>query len=116
MERKIILEGLSLDDFLSLIRESVREEITANDSKKVAPMTKTEACRQLGITNKTLSKILKEMNLSQVFPSDINRILFNYPKYIRKATTANQPCANISDIKSRKHFADTVQQLSINEL
>lgn len=104
MDKKIILEGLSLEDFQSILRETVREEITANDSKKVAPMSKTEAGRQLGITNKTLGKILKEMNLSEVFPSDINRILFKYPKYIRKAITANQPWANIEDIKSQKHF------------
>ncbi|HAQ20858.1 MAG TPA: hypothetical protein DCR40_16745 [Prolixibacteraceae bacterium] len=104
MDKKIILEGLTLEDFQSILRETVREEITANDSKKVAPMSKTEAGRQLGITNKTLSKILKEMNISEVFPSDINRILFKYPKYIRKAITANQPWANIEEIKSQKHF------------
>lgn len=104
MERKIILDGLSLEDFQNILRETVREELTANDSKKVAPMSKTEAGRQLGITNKTLNKILKEMNLSEVFPSDINRILFKYPKYIRKAITANQPWANIEEIKSQKHF------------
>ena len=109
MDKKIILEGLSLEDFLSMLRESIREEITANDSKKVAPMSKTEACRQLGITNKTLSKILKEMNLTDVFPSDINRILFKYPKYIRKAITANQPWANIEEIKSQIHISETVQ-------
>jgi len=109
MDKKIILEGLSLEDFRSILRESIREEITANDSKKVAPMSKTEACRQLGITNKTLSKILKEMNLTDVFPSDINRILFKYPKYIRKAITANQPWANIEDIKSQMHISETVQ-------
>jgi len=109
MERKIILEGLSLEDFQSMLRELIREEITANDSKKVAPMSKTEACRQLGITNKTLSKVLKEMNLVDVFPSDINRILFKYPKYIRKAITANQPWANIEEIKSQMHIPETVQ-------
>ena len=109
MDKKIILEGLSLEDFLSMLRESIREEITANDSKKVAPMSKTEACRQLGITNKTLSKILKEMNLTDVFPSDINRILFKYPKYIRKAITANQPWANIEEIKSQMNISETVQ-------
>ena len=109
MEKKIILDGLSLEDFRSMLRESIREEITANDSKKVAPMSKSEACRQLGITNKTLSKILKEMNLADVLPSDINRILFKYPKYIRKAITANQPWANIEDIKSQRHNSETVQ-------
>lgn len=109
MDKKIILEGLTLEDFRSILRESIREEITANDSKKVAPMSKTEACRQLGITNKTLSKILKEMNITDVFPSDINRILFKYPKYIRKAITANQPWANIEEIKSQMYISETVQ-------
>jgi len=109
MERKIILEGISLEDFRSMLSELIREEITANDSKKVAPMSKTEACRQLGITNKTLSKILKQMNMSEVFPSDINRILFKYPKYIRKAITANQPLANIDEINRKRHFLEIVQ-------
>ncbi len=110
MDKKIILEGLSLEDFQDSIRKIVRDEITANDNKKVAPMTKTEACRQLGITNKTLQKVLTEMNLSEVFPSDINRILFKYPKYIRKATTANQPWADIEEIKSGKYYLETITE------
>lgn len=90
MERKIILEGLTLLEFQNMIRESVREEIEAIDSKKVAPISKTEACRQLGITNKTLGKILKEMNMKEVYYSDINRILLKYPKYIRKSLVHTQ--------------------------
>ncbi len=86
MDRKIILEGLTLAEFQNMIRESVREEMEAIDSKKVAPLSKTEACHQLGITNKTLQKVMDEMNLKEVFPADITRILFKYPKYIRKAT------------------------------
>ncbi|MDP3641780.1 MAG: hypothetical protein Q8S54_01175 [Bacteroidota bacterium] len=82
---KIILEGITLEDFQSLLRESFRAEISANESKKIAPMTKTEACRRIGITNKTLQKILSEMNLKDVYPSDINRILLKYPKFIKKA-------------------------------
>jgi len=82
---KIILEGITLDDFKNLLQESFRAEISANESKKVAPMTKTEACRRIGITNKTLQKILGEMNLKDVYPSDINRILLKYPKFIKKA-------------------------------
>ena len=108
MDKKIILEGLTLEDFRIILRETVREEIAANDNKKVAPMTKSEACRQLGITNKTLQKILAEMNIAEVFPSDINRILFKYPKYIRKAITANQPWANIEEIKSQVRISETV--------
>ena len=90
MERKIILDGITLVEFQNMIRESVREEIESIDSKKVAPLSKTEACRQLGITNKTLGKILKEMNMKEIFYSDINRILFKYPKYIRKALVHSQ--------------------------
>ena len=82
---KIILEGITLDDFKSLLQESFRAEISANESKKIAPMTKTEACRRIGITNKTLQKILGEMNLKDVYPSDIGRILIKYPKFIKKA-------------------------------
>ena len=83
---KIILEGISLEDFQNILRESVRAEISANESKTIAPMTKTEACRRLGITSKTLQKILQEMKLIDVYSSDINRILLRYPKYIKKAT------------------------------
>jgi hypothetical protein len=86
MDKTIILEGLSLEDFLNNLRKIVREEITANDNKKVSPLSKTEACRQLGITDKTLRKVMADMNLNEVFPADITRILFKYPKYIRKAT------------------------------
>lgn len=82
---KIILEGISLEDFQNMLRESFRAEISASESKVVVPMTKTEACRRLGITNKTLQKILFEMNLKDVYPSDINRILLKYPKFIKKA-------------------------------
>ena len=86
MEKTIILEGFTLENFQDILRKIVREEIMANDHKKVAPMSKTEACRQLGITDKTLRKVMEEMNLKEVFPADITRILFKYPKYIRKAT------------------------------
>jgi hypothetical protein len=86
MEQKIILDGLTMEDFQDILRKIVREEILANDNRKVAPLSKTEACRQLGITSKTLQKVLTEMNLKEVFPADITRILFKYPKYIRKAT------------------------------
>lgn len=82
---KIILEGITLEDFQSLLRESFRAEISANDSKMNAPLTKTEACRRLGITSKTLQKILVEMNINDVYSSDIKRILLRYPKFIKKA-------------------------------
>ena len=82
---KIILEGISLEDFQSLLRASFRAEITANESKLKSPLTKTEACRRLGITSKTLQKVLGEMNIIDVYSTDINRILHKYPKYIKKA-------------------------------
>ena len=86
---KIILEGITLEDFQSLLRESFRAEISANESKNNAPITKTEACRRLGITSKTLQKILSEMKISDVYSADINRILNKYPKFIKKAVLAD---------------------------
>lgn len=83
----ILYEGTE-EQFWNKLREVIREEIQVNDSKKVSPLTYTEACSQLGITNKTLMKVRTEMNLTDIYPSDINRILLKYPKYIKKANAA----------------------------
>jgi len=81
----IILQGITLDEFRSILKEEIRSEIQANDSKKVRPLSKTEAGEQLGISYNTLVKIMSEMNLIDIYPSDINRILLKYPKYIKKS-------------------------------
>ena len=72
------------EDFWSQMKEIVKEVISETEAKKVAPLTKVEACNQLGISFPTLQRICKEMNLTDIYQSDISRILLKYPKYITK--------------------------------
>ena len=81
----IILQGITLEQFREELKAIVRAEIAQNEGRKASPMTYQEACRQLGITNKTLMKVRTEMNLTEIYPSDINLILLKYPKYNKKA-------------------------------
>jgi len=83
----VIFEGTP-EEYWKKIAEVVDQRIQANDSKKVRPLSKTEAGEQLGISYNTLVKIMAEMNLTDIYPSDINRILLRYPKYIKKAKVA----------------------------
>lgn len=77
----IILQGITIDELLDRIeqRQIVRE------NKRESPMSKNEIGERLGLTYKTVMKIMGEMNLTEVYPSDITRILLKYPKYIKKA-------------------------------
>lgn len=77
----IILQGITVDELL----DRIEERFVARESKKVSPLTYTEVQNQLGITNKTLMKVRTEMNLTDIYQSDINRILLRYPKYLKKA-------------------------------
>lgn len=83
----IVFDGTP-EEYKAMLKETIKEVIQENDSKKVTPLTKVQACEQLGISFNTLSKILKEMKLDNIFPSDIDRILFKYPKYIKKSIRA----------------------------
>lgn len=67
------------------MKQKVKEVINANESRKVSPLSKVEACNQLGISFPTLKRVCKEMNLTDIYQSDINRILLKYPKYINKS-------------------------------
>ena len=80
----VVFDGTE-QEFWSKIGEVVEKVINVNESRKVAPLSKIEACRKLGISRPTLNKICKEMNLTDIYPSDINRILLKYPKYITKS-------------------------------
>jgi len=75
-------------EFTSLLKETIKEVIQENNSKKVAPLSKVEACDRLGISFNTLTKILREMKIDTIFPADIDRILLKYPKYIKKSVRA----------------------------
>lgn len=81
----VVFDG-SEQEFWSKMKEIFKEVIEETEAKRVAPLSKAEACRQLGISFPTLQRVCKEMNLSDIFPSDINRILLKYPKYINKST------------------------------
>lgn len=83
----VIFEGTQ-EEYWNKIAEVVDQRIQASASKKVSPLTKTEACEQLGISYNTLVKVMSEMKLTDIYPSDINRILIKYPKYIKKAKVA----------------------------
>lgn len=80
----VVYEGTE-QDFWTKIGEVVEKVINANESRKVSPLSKVEACNQLGISFPTLQRVCKEMNLTDIYPSDINRILLKYPKYITKS-------------------------------
>lgn len=84
----VVYEGTP-DEYRQMLKEVMKEVIQENESKRVSPLTYTEACNQLGITNKTLMKVRKEMNITDnIYQSDILRILAKYPKYIKKAKAA----------------------------
>ena len=80
----ILYEG-SEQGFWDKIKEVVRSVLAENESRKVSPLSKVEACTQLGISFPTLQRVCKEMNLKEIYQSDINRILLKYPKYINKS-------------------------------
>lgn len=90
MGETIIIQGISLDEFLDKIKETVRAEIAINEEKKVTVINKSEAGRLLGINYRTLQKVLDEMNIKDIYPSDLERILAKYPKYVRKAKPSLQ--------------------------
>ena len=80
----IIYEGTE-EEYWNKLKGLIKEVIQENDSKKSAPMMLKDVCDQLGITYTTLNKIRKEMHLDSIYPSDIDRILLKYPKYIKKS-------------------------------
>ncbi|MDD4972603.1 MAG: hypothetical protein PHT07_24490 [Paludibacter sp.] len=83
----VVFEGTP-EEYWQKFAEVVDQRIQANDAKKVKPLSKTEACEQLGISYKTLVKIMTEMKIDIIFPADIDRILLKYPKYIKKSIRA----------------------------
>ena len=84
----ITIQGMTVQEFQILIHDTVKSVISEYEQKKIAPLSKAEAYRQLGINPRTLDKVMDEMGLKDIYPSDINRILVRYPKYIKKAKAA----------------------------
>lgn len=85
MTGTIILQGITLDEFQAMLKETVRGEITAIDEQKAHPLTKTEACDKLGISYKTLVKAMDRCNISEVYPSDLDRLRLKCPELFRRA-------------------------------
>ena len=71
MTARIILEGISYDDFISGIKNIIREEIQEADKNKLVPISKKVACRKLGISFPTLQKIMTKENKDQLYTSDL---------------------------------------------
>lgn len=82
----VIFVNGTREEFWSKMKEIVKEVIEETEAKRVAPLSKVEACTRLEISFPTLQRICKEMNLTDIYPSDISRILLKYPKYITKST------------------------------
>lgn len=83
----VVFEGTP-EEYKAMLKGLMKEVIEEQNSKKVSPLTKVKACDQLGISFNTLVKIMKKMKLDLIFPSDIDRILLKYPKYIKKSVRA----------------------------
>jgi len=46
----IILQGITLEQFREELKAIVRAEIAENEGRKISPLSKVEACQQLGIS------------------------------------------------------------------
>jgi len=68
MNNEIILQGISLDDIKSVVREVLREE---KEQKEVRTLTKAEAARKLEISRPTLYARMEREGLEQITTENI---------------------------------------------
>lgn len=80
----VVFEGTP-EEYRAMLKEIMQEVVNENNARKVSPLSITEVGEQLGLTYKTVRKVMVEMKLTEVYQSDINRILVKYPKYIKKS-------------------------------
>lgn len=60
MTARIILEGITYEDLIDGITKAVKRELQHADENRYKPISKAEACRQLGgIHFNTLKKIME---------------------------------------------------------
>ena len=83
----VVFEGTQ-EEYWQKMADVVDQRIQANESKKVAPLSMVEACSQIGVSFPTMQKIKSEMGMTDIYPSDLNRILLKFPKYIKKSKVA----------------------------
>ena len=82
MEGKIILEGITLDEFMESIRVIVRQELKQVESEKLKGISKEQARKQLGgIHFNTLTSLMEREGIIEWNQALIDTIKLKYPKY-----------------------------------
>ena len=81
----IILQGITMDEFREIMKADIRQEIRNNESQKANPLSKTEACDQLGISYKTLVKAMERTGLKAIYPADLEKIRKSCPELFCRA-------------------------------
>jgi len=80
MAARIILEGITIVDLLSEVKEIVREEIRQAENDKTRPISKSEACRQLNINYRTMVKIMEKEGMTEIYNTDLPKLKLKYHK------------------------------------
>ena len=63
MTARIILEGITLEEYTEMMRQIIREEIQQHENRKPIHVSVSEIARQLGVTRPTAYRILKNEKL-----------------------------------------------------
>jgi len=81
MEKKIILEGFTLNEFLGEVTESVRKALNPIVEQEVS---RNKAAQQLGLDARTLKRAMDLCGVSILTPKSIELIRENYKKNKRR--------------------------------
>lgn len=81
MEKKIILEGFTLNEFLGEVTESVRKALNPATEHEVS---RNKAAQQLGVDSRTLKRAMDLFGVSVLTPKSIELIRENYRKNKRR--------------------------------
>ena len=81
MEKKIILEGFTLSEFLGEVTESVRKALNPTTEQEVS---RNKAAQQLGLDARTLKRAMDLCGISVLTPRSIELIRENYRKNKRR--------------------------------
>jgi hypothetical protein len=81
MEKKIILEGFTLNEFLGEVTESVRKALNPTIEQEVS---RNKAAQQLGLDARTLKRAMDLCGVSILTPKSIELIRESYKKNKRR--------------------------------
>ncbi len=85
MTARIILEGITYEELIEGITKEVKKVLDQVDENRYRPITKVEACRQLGgVHFNTLKKIMEAENWTEMDQDKIERAKLKYPKYSQR--------------------------------